>query len=109
MFFGGIAVNDNDNSYEINENEGKHITVKRDYDYYDNSKDEKKDKLNDIVITQCILCLAIAVGVLVLNICCPDISRELIEKYKHYSGTSDNDTVSDFVSKAIQAFNNLSQ
>ncbi len=94
----------NDNNYEINENHEKH-----EYNYYDSSEDEKKDKLNDIVITQCILCLAIAVGMLVLNICCPDISRELIEKYKQYSGTSDSETVCDFVSKAVQAFSSLSQ
>ncbi len=57
---------------------------------YNEEKDDKKDKLNDIVITQCILCLVLAVGMLVLNVFYPDISRELIEKYKSYSANSEN-------------------
>lgn len=69
--------------YEINE--------------YTEEKDDKKDKLNDIVITQCILCLVLAVGMLVLNVFYPDISSELIEKYRNYSGGSENQTFQEAV------------
>lgn len=62
--------------YEINE--------------YTEEKDDKKDKLNDIVITQCILCLVLAVGMLVLNVFYPDISSELIEKYRKFCKGSEN-------------------
>lgn len=98
---------DSNNNDSFENNEQRHIEIRRDYD--DSQSDENKDKLNDIVITQCILCLAVSVGVLILNIFYPDISRELIEKYKQYSGTSDGNAVCDFVSKAVQTINNLTQ
>lgn len=73
------------------------------------NKSDKNDKLNDIVITQCILCLILALGMLILNIFYPDISRELIERYKHYSGTSENEVITNMLSRAVQTFGNFSQ
>ena len=82
------------------ENNQKQIIIDEEY------SDEKKDKLNDIVITQCIICLIIAVGVLLLNIFNPELSRELIEKYKYYSGHSENDKLNEAVINAAETFIN---
>ncbi len=65
--------------------EDEYSEIKR--NYY--TEEEKKDKLNDIVITQCIICLFIVVGIVVLNIFYPDISSGLIERYKEYSGSTE--------------------
>ncbi|MGN0604922.1 MAG: hypothetical protein ACI4JM_00215 [Oscillospiraceae bacterium] len=82
------------------ENNQKQIIIDEEY------SDEKKDKLNDIVITQCIICLIIAVGVLLLNIFNPELCRELIEKYKYYSGHSENDKLNEAVINAAETFIN---
>lgn len=102
---------DSNNNDSFEKNEQRHLEIRRNYEDFENNSqnDENKDKLNDIVITQCILCLAVSVGILILNIFYPDISRELIEKYKQYSGTSDGNAVCDFVSKTVQTLNNLTQ
>lgn len=102
---------DNNDFETIDNDDIEDVTDKihRNYSITDKPEEEKKDKLNDIVITQCILCLVLAVGILVLNVFYPDISRNLIEKYKDYSGNSDSEAVSDIMTKAIQAFTNLTQ
>lgn len=69
----------------------------------------KKDKLNDIIITQCIICLVIAVGMVILNIFYPELCRELIEKYKYYSGQSESNKVNEVIKYAVEIIGNISE
>ena len=71
------------------ENNQKQIIIDEEY------SDEKKDKLNDI-----------AVGVLLLNIFNPELCREQKEKYKYYSGHSENDKLNEAVINAAETFIN---
>ena len=47
---------------------------------------EGEEHLNDIIITQCIICIILAVAVVVLNLFYPELSAGFVERLREYSG-----------------------
>ena len=68
---------------------------------YDNDLEEdyttqdtpKKCRFSDVKVTQVILCIAILLTILILNIVKPEVSYSIVNKFKEYTQYSTKDTL----------------
>jgi hypothetical protein len=54
-------------------------------------------QFSDIIVTQIILCIAIVVGVFILNLVNPTMCKYMVDTFKHYTSTDFSKSIKDIL------------
>lgn len=61
-----------------------------------------EEKISEVIITQCIICVLLILIFVVMNIFCPEISQSMLLKYKEHTGAEMDRVLVNAVDKIIE-------
>ena len=107
MEMNGLLMPNIDQTEEIFQ--GEVIDDEKIIDEIKQKRNQKSEKVSDVITMQCIVCIILAIAFVVINIVLPKLSEDIVQKYRTVSVSDDkvNDalvsivsTISDFMNTA---------